>query len=885
MCPAFPSDAKGLLKSAIRDDNPSLFLEHKWIYRRIKEQVSEDPELLVPIGSADVKREGSDVSIITYGAMVHKALEAAEALARRGISAEVVDLRTVYPLRRRDDPALDREDVAGARPVRVLPVPRDRNGGRGDDRREGLRTPRRPGGAAGAARTCRSRSRRRSRTRSCRRWPTSRRPSTGWPPGEEDDVTSIQMPQLGETIVEGTILKWLKREGRRGRSRRAAVRDLDRQGRHRGAVAGGGHGDEDPGRRRRDRSGRDDRDGGRRGGARHGRRRLRWRGFLTRSGAAPGEAVAARRRTPPPQRVAARHRGAGGSGGPAARGGAPRRLRRWRPCPIADRARRSSRRSFADWRRNTTSTSRRSRGPGAAEGSRRADVMAVDLVGGQRRARDRGRDGAPATAPAQPMPAPSAGIGEEIVPVSHIRRAIAEHMLASTQTTARAWTMVEVNVDHLVKLRERVKATFQDRYGVKLTYLPMVVRATVDALLGVPGRQRTARRRQHRSSPVRQHGDRGQLRRGTHRAGDQGRRRDEHGRRRAGHRGPGGTRPVAPADGPTRSRARRSRSRTPGRTDRSRASRSSTSRTSASCRFDAIVKRPVVIDDAIAIRSMVNISMSWDHRVIDGELATRFLARVRENLETWDFAEDLGRLRAAHACPARLADPHRGTVPYDVANAAMHRVAERRLADEIPDMVILLEHPPVFTAGRRAKDDELLWSSGRGRQPRRARFGMIDRGGSVHVPRAGPARRVSDRRARVEAGRGRLPATARVRGDQASARTSGERARRRADVQTGCVGGRRQGLRDRRAAPAGTRHAARVRVELRDRPLVVRRDRRVRSPRPRRHVASRLCSVVASGVADVLRLDERQPGRGPRSRVRARARRDRDGVRPVADVV
>jgi pyruvate/2-oxoglutarate/acetoin dehydrogenase E1 component len=98
MCPAFPSDAKGLLKSAIRDDNPSMFLEHKWIYRRIKEQVSEDPEFLVPIGSAAVKREGSDVSIITYGAMVHKALEAAEALARRGISAEIVDLRTVYPL-------------------------------------------------------------------------------------------------------------------------------------------------------------------------------------------------------------------------------------------------------------------------------------------------------------------------------------------------------------------------------------------------------------------------------------------------------------------------------------------------------------------------------------------------------------------------------------------------------------------------------------------------------------------------------------------------------------------------------------------------------------------------------------------------------------------
>jgi len=97
MCPAFPSDAKGLLKSAVRDDNPSMFLEHKWIYRRIKEQVPTDPDFLVPISSAAVKREGTDVSVITYGAMVHKALEAAEALAQRGISAEVVDLRTVYP--------------------------------------------------------------------------------------------------------------------------------------------------------------------------------------------------------------------------------------------------------------------------------------------------------------------------------------------------------------------------------------------------------------------------------------------------------------------------------------------------------------------------------------------------------------------------------------------------------------------------------------------------------------------------------------------------------------------------------------------------------------------------------------------------------------------
>ncbi len=98
ICPAFPEDAKGLLKSAIRDDNPCVFLEHKWIYRRIREHVSEDPDFLVPIGQARVRREGSDLSIVTYGMMVHLALEAAELLQAEGISAEVLDLRTIVPL-------------------------------------------------------------------------------------------------------------------------------------------------------------------------------------------------------------------------------------------------------------------------------------------------------------------------------------------------------------------------------------------------------------------------------------------------------------------------------------------------------------------------------------------------------------------------------------------------------------------------------------------------------------------------------------------------------------------------------------------------------------------------------------------------------------------
>jgi len=98
VCPAFPTDAKGLLKSAIREDDPVVYLEHKWIYRRVREKVPDDPDFLIPIGAANVRRQGDDVSVITYGAMVHKALEAAEDLQDDGISVEVLDLRTVWPL-------------------------------------------------------------------------------------------------------------------------------------------------------------------------------------------------------------------------------------------------------------------------------------------------------------------------------------------------------------------------------------------------------------------------------------------------------------------------------------------------------------------------------------------------------------------------------------------------------------------------------------------------------------------------------------------------------------------------------------------------------------------------------------------------------------------
>ena len=97
VAPSTPADAKGLLKAAIRDPNPVLFLEHKRTYRLIRGEV-KDGDSLVPIGVAEVKREGKDLSLIAYGLMLHYCLEAAEKLAQEGVSAEVLDLRSIKPM-------------------------------------------------------------------------------------------------------------------------------------------------------------------------------------------------------------------------------------------------------------------------------------------------------------------------------------------------------------------------------------------------------------------------------------------------------------------------------------------------------------------------------------------------------------------------------------------------------------------------------------------------------------------------------------------------------------------------------------------------------------------------------------------------------------------
>ena len=251
---------------------------------------------------------------------------------------------------------------------------------------------------------------------------------------------------------------------------------------------------------------------------------------------------------------------------------------------------------------------------------------------------------APVTLPsATPMPTPTVlAAGETTQPLTHIRKAIAKHMLASVNETARAWTAVEVNVEQLVRLRARVKDAFLAAHGVKLTYLPMVVRATIDALQEYP------------TVNSRIVGDDVVTPRGVNMAIAVS---YDAGLIVPVVKGADGMNTVglarAIADLAARARAHQLQPdevqgatftiTNPGPYGSLISVPIINQPNVAILSLDAIAKRPVVVDDdAIAVRHMVYVSMSWDHRLLDGEIATRFLARVKQNLETWDFAEDLG---------------------------------------------------------------------------------------------------------------------------------------------------------------------------------------------------------------------------------------------------
>jgi 2-oxoglutarate dehydrogenase E2 component (dihydrolipoamide succinyltransferase) len=246
--------------------------------------------------------------------------------------------------------------------------------------------------------------------------------------------------------------------------------------------------------------------------------------------------------------------------------------------------------------------------------------------------------------PAQPERGepPAAGEREEVVKISHIRRRIAENMAAVLQATARAWNLVEVNMEDIVRLRARAKDSFKEQEGFSLTYMPFLARAVCDALLAFPDvnarldlDEGTATFRRYVNLGIAVAYEEGLIVpvvRGADEMNLVGLARainDLATRARGKKLKPdevhGGTFTIT-NPGPFGSIISVP-IMNPGET--------------AILAFDAVEKRPVVVDDAIAIRNMVYLSMSWDHRMIDGAVASQFLGRLKENLETWDFTPEV----------------------------------------------------------------------------------------------------------------------------------------------------------------------------------------------------------------------------------------------------
>jgi pyruvate dehydrogenase E2 component (dihydrolipoamide acetyltransferase) len=240
-----------------------------------------------------------------------------------------------------------------------------------------------------------------------------------------------------------------------------------------------------------------------------------------------------------------------------------------------------------------------------------------------------------------PVPAPQVSAREEAIPLTRMRQAIARNMVASIQTTARAWNLVEINMENVVRVRTAAKDAFKEREGMSLTYMPFVARAVCEALVAFPDVNGEIRDDQLILKryvnlgiavaldeglivPVVKGADTMNiigLARAVNDVATRARAKklnpdDVHGGTfTITNPGPFGSIMSVPVINPPQC---------------------------AILAFDAVEQRPVVIDDAIAIRHMVYLSMSWDHRIIDGATAAKFLARLKENLETWDFGPEVG---------------------------------------------------------------------------------------------------------------------------------------------------------------------------------------------------------------------------------------------------
>ena len=290
-----------------------------------------------------------------------------------------------------------------------------------------------------------------------------------------------------------------------------------------------------------------------------------------------------------------------------------------------------------------------SRVEGTGTGGRitKKDVMAyIESGGAEREEAAAGAAGFPAPGEA-PRPGLEAvperrveGEREEVVPMSHIRKAIAKHMVGSLQASARAWNLVKVNMENIARLRDGAKDAFKAREGFSLTYMPFVSRAVCEALLAFPdvngelrGEELVLKRYVNLGIAVAY--EEGLIVPVVHGADEMNM--------------VGLARAVQ--DVATRARSKKLKPdevhggtftiTNPGPYGSIISVPIINQPNCAILAFDAVEKRPVVIEDAIAIRHMVYLSMSWDHRVIDGATAAQFLARLKRNLETWDFTPEL----------------------------------------------------------------------------------------------------------------------------------------------------------------------------------------------------------------------------------------------------
>ena len=475
-------------------------------------------------------------------------------------------------------------------------------------------------------------------------------------------MTTVTMPQLGETVVEGTITKWLKQEGdhvdqdeplfeistdkvdtevpspaagtltkilvQEGQtvSVKTPIAEINGAGAAAGGAAGAGES----------------------AGA----------GAPPDSAREPAEPVAA---TPPPAEPQPQA-GPGSAPAPAApaaaapppaaapaQRAAPAPAAAAPAAPLPDRGARSQIISPLVRRLAEENGVDLSQVIGTGTGGRitKNDVLAFavsrETAAPEERPAAEPAAPAPAAIPTpQLAPAPAvAGGGEEVVPMTVVRKAIAEHMARSLQVSARAWNMVEVDMEKIARIRTSAKGAFTAREGFNLTYMPFLARAVVDALLAHPlvnselrGEEIVVKHYvnlgiavsydQGLIVPVVKGAD-GMNLIGLARAIN-----DLATRARAHQLKPdevhGGTFTIT----------------NPGPFGSILSVPIINQPQTGILAFDAVVKRPVVIDDAIAVRHMVYVSMSWDHRVIDGAEASQFLARIKENMETWDWTEDLG---------------------------------------------------------------------------------------------------------------------------------------------------------------------------------------------------------------------------------------------------